>query len=66
MTKRTNGAGRGKRHLSTSIPDEIRAQLAILAEQSGLTVSGYLRKAIRRTVEARISFQTIETTSVKP
>jgi hypothetical protein len=64
MTTRTNGAGRGKKHISTTIPEPIMAQLKELADQSGMTISGYLRKAITRTTLSRITFQTVETTGL--
>lgn len=60
MTTKTRGAGKGKRHVSTTVPEPVYKLLEELAETSGITPTAYARKAIIRTVNAMIRFQETE------
>ena len=60
MTTKSNGHGKGKKLVSCTVPVPVYHQLQSLAEASGLTPSGYARKAIIRTIQSKIRFEEIE------
>lgn len=60
MSTKTKGPGKGKKHVSTTVPVPIYSLLEELAESSGISPTAYARKAIIRTVQAMIRFQETE------